>query len=127
MLKYFRLLNLLFLIFSLLFSSCVANIYTVSQIQKREKLSEKLVNKKVSVTKYGDKVMTGYFFEVKNDSTIIHLRRKINSRIAIPNNEIKFITKYKDIDKATMAAVVFLSAIIILSAKGMAIGPSATK
>jgi len=105
----------------------VANIYTVSQIQKREKLSEKLVNKKVSVTKYGDKVMTGYFFEVKNDSTIIHLRRKINSRIAIPNNEIKFITKYKDIDKATMAAVVFLSAIIILSAKGMAIGPSATK
>ena len=127
MLRYFRFLNLLFLVLSLIFSSCMTNIYTVSQIQRKEELLKKLVNKKVKVSKYSDRVIIGYLCEVKNDSTIIRLNKQVNSRIAIPNHEIKLITRYKDVNKAALAAVAFVLVIIILSAKGMTIGPSATK
>ena len=127
MLRYFRFLVLLFLVFSLIFSSCTANIYTVSQIQKKDALSKKLVNTKVKVSKYNDRVIIGYLCEVKSDSTIIRLNKEKNSRIAIPNHEIKLITRHKDVNKAALAAVACVLVIIILSAKGMTIGPSATK
>ncbi|MCG8605761.1 hypothetical protein MJD09_12290, partial [bacterium] len=100
---------------------------TVSQIQEKDELSERLLKQKVEVSRYSDKVIIGYFCEVKTDSTIIRLNKDANSRMAIPNHEIKLITRHKDVNEAAVAAVALVLAIVILSAKGMTTGPSAIK
>lgn len=64
---------------------------------------------------------------MKKNSIVVRLNKKKESELIISNQDIKFITKHKDVNPAVLGAVVFVLVIIVLSAEGMSIGPSATK
>lgn len=67
------------------------NTYTVAQLQEFEDLYNYVLKKEVLIHKKNNEVISGHFYEMKNDSTTILLKGNEDSKRRIPNHEIRSI------------------------------------
>lgn len=89
-------------------------------MQRDKNLVEKFVGMKVKVRRENGELISGFFVEMRRDSTVIRLKKKQDSIITIANHEIDAIEIKEAENTAALAAIIFGLSIVILSGMGLA-------
>ena len=127
-----------FTIQALIYFSCAHNknvlldshekndIYTIAQLQENKYIYNFMIKKAVFIRTKNDSLISGYFYQLKNDTLFINLDNIQNSIKKIPITQVKYIILKKDnhykvrLPKILeMAIIVLLFAFFIISLKNL--------